>query len=235
MPFSAAWFLNKNLIPKGWHYCRTKSQNKTKPRRGGITAHKESKFTFLLGNNTGARAHQEILTNSTRIVGNSTTLTPFAITCHMAGTFTQLHVQVVFAVQGRANLIDPRWKDELHSYIAGIIKAKEQKPIIVNGMPDHVHAFIGLRLSKAVSDLVRDIKNNSTNFINDLKLVKGRFTWQEGYGAFTYSRSQVEAVYQYILNQADHHKRKSFKEEYLQLLKEFDIEHNEKYLFDWLD
>jgi putative transposase len=153
----------------------------------------------------------------------------------VAGTFTQLHVQVVFAVQGRGNLIDPRWKDELHRYIAGIIKAKEQKPIIVNGMPDHVHALIGLRPSKAVSDLVRDIKNNSTNFINDLKLVKGKFSWQEGYGAFTYSRSQVEAVYQYILNQAEHHKRKSFKEEYLELLKEFDIEHNEKYLFDWLD
>ena len=100
----------------------------------------------------------------------------------MAGTFSQLYVQAVFAVQGRANLIGSMWKDELHRYICGIIRNKGHKPIIVNGMPDHIHAFIGLRPAMAVADLVRDIKNNSANFINSRKFVKGRFSWQEGYG-----------------------------------------------------
>lgn len=103
----------------------------------------------------------------------------------MAGTFSQIYIQVVFAVKGRENLISKQWKDELHKYIAGIIKGKEQKPIIVNGMPDYIHAFIGLRPSMAISDLVCDVKNNSSNFINEKKLVKGKFSWQEGYGAFS--------------------------------------------------
>jgi REP element-mobilizing transposase RayT len=141
----------------------------------------------------------------------------------------------VFAVKGRQNLIGKQWKDELHKYIAGIIKGKEQKPIIVNGMPDHIHAFIGLRPSMAISDLARDVKNNSTNFINDHKLVKGKFSWQEGYGAFSYSHLQIENVYNYILNQEEHHQKKTFKEEYLDFLKQFEIKYNEKYLFEWLD
>lgn len=102
-------------------------------------------------------------------------------------------------------------------------------------MPDHIHAFIGLRPSMAISDLVRDVKNNSTNFINDHKLVKGKFSWQEGYGAFSYSHSQIETVYNYILNQEEHHRKKTFKEEYLDFLKQFEIEYNEQYLFEWLD
>jgi REP element-mobilizing transposase RayT len=97
----------------------------------------------------------------------------------LAGTFTQLYIQIVFAVKGRQNLISGEWKDELHKYIAGIIKGKDQKPLIVNGMPDHIHAFVGLRPSTAISDLVRDIKNNSSNFVNDRKLVRGKFAWQE--------------------------------------------------------
>lgn len=153
----------------------------------------------------------------------------------MAGTFAQIYIHIVFAVNGRQNLISKQWKDQLHKYIAGIIRGKEQKPIIVNGMPDHIHAFVGLRPSMAVSDLVRDIKNNSTNFINDHKLVKGKFSWQEGYGAFSYSHSQIESVYNYILNQEEHHRKKTFKEEYLDFLKQFQIVYNEKYLFEWLD
>lgn len=153
----------------------------------------------------------------------------------MPGTFSQIYIQIVFAVNGRQNLIGKQWKDELHKYIAGIIKGKEQKPIIVNGMPDHIHAFVGLRPSMAISDLARDVKNNSTNFINDHKLVKGKFSWQEGYGAFSYSHSQIENVYNYILNQEEHHQKKTFKEEYLDFLKQFEIKYSEKYLFEWLD
>ncbi len=153
----------------------------------------------------------------------------------MAGTFSQIYIQVVFAVKGRENLIREQWKDELHKYIAGIIKGKEQKSIIVNGMPDHIHAFIGLRPAMAISDLVRDIKNNSSNFINDKKFTRGRFSWQEGYGVFSYSHSHIERVYNYILNQEIHHKKKTFKAEYLELLKKFEIEYNEKYLFEWIE
>ncbi len=113
--------------------------------------------------------------------------------------------------------------------------AKTKKSIIVNGMPDHIHAFIGLKPSMAASDLVRDIKNNSSNFINDNKFIKGKFCWQEGFGIFSYSHSQIQNVYNYILNQEEHHKKKTFKIEYLEYLKHFEIEYNEKYLFDWIE
>src|SRR5947199_2035896 len=105
----------------------------------------------------------------------------------MPGTFSQLYIQIVFAVKGRENLISNNWKTELHKYIAGIVKGKEQKPIIVNGMPDHIHVFVGLRPALAIADLVQDIKNNSSNFVNDNKFIKGKFAWQNGYGAFSYS------------------------------------------------
>jgi len=153
----------------------------------------------------------------------------------MAGTFSQIYIQIVFAVKSRESLIGKEWKEELNKYIAGIVKGKDQKSIIVNGMPDHIHAFIGLRPAMAISDLVRDIKNNSTNFINDKKFVKGKFSWQDGYGAFSYSRSQVETVHNYILNQERHHKKKTFREEYIDFLNKFEIEYNEEYLFDWLE
>lgn len=153
----------------------------------------------------------------------------------MPGTFSQIYIQVVFAVKGRENLISKSWSKELYKYIAGIIKGKEQKSIIVNGMPDHIHAFIGLRPAMAISDLVRDIKNNSSNFINDKKWIKGKFAWQQGYGAFSYSHSQIDIVYNYILNQESHHKKKTFREEYLELLKKFELEYDEKYLFEWYD
>ena len=153
----------------------------------------------------------------------------------MPGTFSQIYIQLVFAVKGRENLIDDSWKPELHKYIAGIIKGKGQKSIIVNGMADHIHAFIGLRPVMAISDLTRDIKNNSSNFINERKFIKRRFNWQEGYGAFSYSHSHIEKVYNYILNQENHHKKKTFKEEYLGLLKKFEVEYDERYLFEFYD
>jgi REP element-mobilizing transposase RayT len=126
----------------------------------------------------------------------------------MPGTFSQIYIQIVFAVKGRENLISNSWKTELHKYIAGIIKGKGQKPIIVNGMPDHIHAFVGLKPAMSISELVRDMKNNSSNFVNDNKFVKGKFSWQGSFGAFSYSHSHVEKVYNYILNQEQHHKRK---------------------------
>lgn len=153
----------------------------------------------------------------------------------MPGTFSQIYIQVVFAVKGRNNFIGNNWNTELHKYIAGIIKGKGQKPIIVNGMPDHIHVFIGLLPAMALSDLVRDIKNNSSNFINGHNWLKGKFAWQAGYGAFSYSHSQIGRVYNYILHQEKHHKKKTFKEEYLEFLKKFEVEHDEKYLFEWYD
>jgi len=153
----------------------------------------------------------------------------------MPGTFSQIYIQIVFAVKGRENLISNNWKTDLHKYITGIIKGKGQKPIIVNGVADHIHAFIGLKPVMSISDLARDIKNNSSNFINDQKLVKGKFAWQEGYGAFSYSHSHIQKVYDYILNQEAHHKKKTFKQEYHQFLKKFEVEYDEKYLFEWYD
>src|SRR5215204_5033079 len=149
----------------------------------------------------------------------------------MAGTFSQIYIQIVFAAQGRQNLLQKEWRDEVFKYISGIIKNKGQKPLIVNGVEDHVHVFVGLKPAMALSDLVRDVKNNSSNFINDHAWIKGKFSWQEGYGAFSYSHSQIENVYNYILNQEMHHHKQTFQEEYMDLLKKFEIEHDVKYLF----
>ncbi len=153
----------------------------------------------------------------------------------MAGTYSQVYIQVVFAVKGRQNLISEEWKEDLHKYIAGIIKGKGQKSIIVNGMPDHIHSFIGLKPAMAISDLVRDIKNNSSDFINDHKFIRGHFSWQKGYGAFSYSHSHIENVFNYIKNQDKHHKKTTFREEYLAFLKKFGIEFDDKYLFEWYE
>lgn len=153
----------------------------------------------------------------------------------MAGTYSQIYIQVVFAVKGRQNLIGKVWKEILNKYIAGIITGKEQKSIIVNGMPDHIHAFIGLKPSMRISDLVRDIKNNSSKFINEQHFIRGKFSWQEGYGVFSYGHSQIERVYNYILNQERHHKKRTFREEYLALLEKFNIPFDKPYLFDWIE
>lgn len=154
---------------------------------------------------------------------------------NMAGTFSQIYIQVVFAVNGRTNLLQKPWRDEVFKYMSGIIKGKNQKPIIVNGVANHVYLFIGLKPSMSLSDLIRDVKNNSSNFINEQKFVRGKFSWQEGFGSFSYSHSQIDQVYQYILNQEQHHHKRTFKEEYLGFLNKFEIDYDEKYLFEWYD
>jgi putative transposase len=151
----------------------------------------------------------------------------------VAGTYSQIYIQVVFAVKGRQNLLQKEWRDEVFKYMSGIIKNKGQKSIIVNGVSDHVHAFIGLKPSMALSNLVRDVKNNSTNFINDHAWIREKFSWQEGYGAFSYSYSQIENVHNYILNQETHHSKQTFQEEYMDFLKKFEIDHDVKFLFEW--
>lgn len=152
----------------------------------------------------------------------------------MAGTYSQLYIHIVFAVKGRENHLRKEWREEIFQYISGIITKKEQKSIIVNGVADHVHILVGLSPSMKISDLVRDIKNNSTNFINSKNFLKSEFKWQEGYGAFSYSQTQIESVYKYILKQERHHEKQSFKEEYLEMLKKFEVDYNEKYLFEWI-
>jgi len=149
----------------------------------------------------------------------------------MAGTFSQIYIQVVFAVKGRQNLIHATHEEELYRYIAGIIEAKGQKTM----MPNHIHLFVGIKPSISISDLVRDVKNNSSKFINEKNWIQGKFSWQEGYGAFSYSKSHIDKVYNYILNQKEHHKNKTFKEEYIGLLDAFKVEYEERYLFDWLE
>jgi REP element-mobilizing transposase RayT len=153
----------------------------------------------------------------------------------MANTFTQLYIQTVFAVKGRHNLIKPNIKEELFKYITGIIQHRNHKLIAINGMPDHIHIFIGYHPTQSLSDLVRDIKSASSGFINDRRLIPEKFQWQEGYGAFTYSKSHIDNVTRYINNQDNHHKKQSFKMEYLDFLQKFSIEYDEKYLFEWIE
>ncbi len=153
----------------------------------------------------------------------------------MANTYTQIYIHIVFAVQGRQNLIKKENKEELHKYITGIVRNKKQKLIAINSMPDHVHVFVGMKPSIALSDLVRDMKNNSSVFIKEKKWLRGRFSWQEGFGAFSYGHSQLDAVVKYIQNQEKHHTRRTFKEEYLQMLENFKVEYDEKYVFQWVE
>lgn len=150
----------------------------------------------------------------------------------MANTYTQLYVQIVFAVKGRQNLISPKWKMQLFKYIAGIIVNKGQRLISINGMPDHVHILIGMKPDKALSDMVRDIKANSSRFINEKGWVNGKFEWQNGFGAFSYSESHLSQVIEYIENQENHHRTRTFREEYVDFLHDFKIDFNPKYLFD---
>jgi REP element-mobilizing transposase RayT len=149
----------------------------------------------------------------------------------MANTYTQIYIHVVFAVEGRQNLIHPGHNDELQKYIAGIVSGQRQKLIAINNMPDHVHMLIGLQPDLALSDLVRDIKAGSSGFIKRKRWVGGRFWWQEGFGAFSYSRSQLDTVIRYIRNQQKHHARKSFHEEYVELLEKFGVEYDDRYIF----
>ncbi len=141
----------------------------------------------------------------------------------MANTFTQVYVHVIFAVKGRQNLLQRSWKEELHKYITGIIRNKKQKLIRMNSVSDHMHLLIGLRPDIALSDLVRDIKANSSRFINERRWIRGRFNWQEGFGAFSCSQSQLDRVIRYIERQEEHHRKKSFREEYLSFLEKFRV------------
>ena len=150
----------------------------------------------------------------------------------MAGSYSQIYLQYVFAVKGRQNLLQKPWREEVFKYISGIIKGKNQKPIIVNGVSDHVHVFVGLKPAMPIPDLIRDIKNNSSNFINENKWVNSKFSWQEGYGVFSYSHSQIDKVYRYIANQEAHHEKKTFKDEYIDFLVKSEIDYDERYLFE---
>jgi putative transposase len=153
----------------------------------------------------------------------------------MANTYTQLYVQIIFAVQGRDNIIPEKHRDELEKYICGIVKNNKSKTLAIYCNPNHIHILIGLHPTMSVSDMTRDIKANSSKFINEKNWIAGKFNWQDGFGAFTYSKSQIDDVAKYILNQSEHHKKKTFKEEYLSILQKWEIEFDEQYLFEWYD
>ncbi|MEK6299909.1 MAG: IS200/IS605 family transposase [Acidobacteriota bacterium] len=151
----------------------------------------------------------------------------------MANTFTQVYIQIVFAVEWRQSLIQPEHKEEIHKYITGIVRNKGQKLLEINTMPDHLHMLVGLKPDIAISDLAREVKKASTIFINERAFVRGRFNWQEGFGAFSYSHSHLDKVISYIRNQESHHRATSFKKEYMTLLRKFDVAFEPKYLFDF--
>jgi putative transposase len=152
----------------------------------------------------------------------------------MPNTFSQIYIQIVFAVKGRENLIHKDWKDELYKYITGICIEHDQKLIAINGVSDHIHILIGLKPSMSLSDLVKIIKANSSRFINERKWIRGKFNWQQGYGAFSYAHSQLGTVIAYIENQEAHHYKKTFREEYIDFLVKYHISYNENYLFEWI-
>ncbi len=154
---------------------------------------------------------------------------------NMANTYTQIYIQVVFAVEGRQNLIPPERKDELYKYITGIVRNQEQKLISINGVADHVHLLIGMKPNIALSDLVRDIKAGSSKFINEQRWIRGKFNWQEGFGGFSYGHSQLNTVIRYIQNQEAHHQKHSFKGEYFEFLGKFDIAFKDEYIFDFIE
>ena len=149
----------------------------------------------------------------------------------MANTYAQIYIHVVFAVEGRQNLLNPKHNDELQKYITGIVSGRKQKLIVINNMPDHLHLLVGLRPDSSLSDLVRDVKAGSSKFINEKRWVIGRFSWQEGFGAFSHSRSQLDAVIRYIQNQQKHHAKKTFRDEYIALLEKFGVEYDVRYIF----
>jgi REP element-mobilizing transposase RayT len=149
--------------------------------------------------------------------------------------YSQILIQLVFAVKGRQSLIRPEWEDRLYRYITGIVQGQGQKLLAINGMPDHIHILIGMKPSCCLADLVREIKKASSAFVKEEKLSRFPFYWQEGYGAFSYSKSQLDIVVKYILNQKDHHRNRSFREEYITFLEEFGIDYDSRYLFEWLE
>lgn len=153
----------------------------------------------------------------------------------MANTYSQVYIHIVFAVQGRLNLIAEKHREELQKYITGIISKRNQKLLAVYCNPDHTHIFVGMKPELSISDLVRDVKAGSSNFINDKKWVVGKFSWQKGAGSFSHSHSQIDTVVKYVKNQKEHHHKKTFKEEYLEMLKNFAVDYDERYLFEWVE
>ena len=153
----------------------------------------------------------------------------------MANTYSQIVIQAVFAVQARESLIKPEWKEELFKYIGGIFREKKQKLLAIGGVEDHIHVLFGIKPNIAISDLVRDVKASSSGFVNDERLTRRRFSWQEGFGAFSYSRSQLDSVVKYVLNQEKHHAKRTFREEYIGLLDRFEVDYEDRYLFDWIE
>lgn len=153
----------------------------------------------------------------------------------MAGTFSQIYIQIVFAVGNQNYLIHPSIEKEVYKYITGIITNKNQKLLAINGMPNHIHILIGMKPSCRISDLVREIKKSSNEFINKKWFSSSKFKWQEGFGAFSYSHSALDNVINYIQNQKQHHRKKTFKEEYKDFLDKFQVDYKEDYLFEWID
>jgi len=149
---------------------------------------------------------------------------------NMANTYTQIHIHTIFAVQNRLSLIQKQWQEELYKYITGIIAHNGHKLLQIGGTYDHVHILFGMRPIQSLSDLMQNIKGGSSLWINQKRLVLGKFSWQEGYGVFSYGKSQISNVIQYIQNQEVHHKRQTFADEYLELLKLFGVEYNERYI-----
>ncbi len=153
----------------------------------------------------------------------------------MANTYSQVYLQYIFTVKGRQNLIFPRHNDELQKYITGIVQNRKQKMLAINNVPDHLHLLVGFDTTMSMADFMEEIKSISSKFINNKGWMKGKFEWQRGYGVFSYSRSQIDDVIKYIMNQQEHHKKRTFKEEYLEFLKKFEIDYDEKYLFEWIE
>lgn len=153
----------------------------------------------------------------------------------MANTFTQIYIHVVFSVQNRLSLIKPEWKIELYKYITGIIQNNGHKLITINGMPDHLHIFINMKPIQSLSDLIQDIKGDSSKWLNNKGFLKNKFEWQVGYGAFSYSISQINSVIKYINNQEIHHKKRTFIEEYIDFLEKFKVQYDKRYIFKSVD
>jgi REP element-mobilizing transposase RayT len=149
----------------------------------------------------------------------------------MANTYTQIHIHAVFAVQNRLALIKTDWQDRLYQYIIAIVQNYGHKVLSIGGMPDHIHLLFGFRPVQSLSELMQNVKRNSSEWINKEKFVMGKFSWQEGYGAFSYSKSQITNVIEYIENQEKHHKKKTFIEEYKKILNNFGLEYDERYIF----
>jgi putative transposase len=149
----------------------------------------------------------------------------------MANTYHQVYIQAVFAVKYRAAVLEKEWRKEVLGVIGNLINETGCKTIIVNGVEDHIHCFLGLKPTVSISELMKTVKAKSSKYINDNKLILNRFEWQEGYGVFSYSQSHIDKVYKYIANQEEHHQKESFKEEYIQFLDKFEIPYDERYLF----